>query len=252
MSILVNTLPLTLLWVSPGVGISFVVANLGHPSSEETAKQVLEGISHVSAIVATAICSILFPVGTAVWAGLSEGVDQLMVAIIEYALKDCDTVVAIDAKFFSSDLLFSYTFDPNDSLEFVAPASLSFRYQKKAGQILSGGEFIPGGGCDDSDYSVQLAIQRLRRAELFHGVQDPYFLDYGQVSSFGPLLPSYLLPAQVMYSNEGDGEITEGGEYRAPISSGYRKYDVITWTVYRDIGEGPQPYATDFAIVIFV
>jgi hypothetical protein len=235
-----------------GIGISYVLVNLGHSSSEETAKKILGAISDISAIVATTVCSVIFPIGTGLWAGLSAGVDALIHTILDYAFANCDTVVALDARFLSSDSLFSYTFDPDDSISLVAPPSLLRQFKKQGGQILPGAEFIPSGGCNDSDYRVQLAINRFRTSELFRGPSlDPVVLGYGQETWFAPLLPGWLQTAKIVYSNEGDGQITEKGQYRAPDSAGIRKYDVITWTLYRDTGNGPRPYATEFAIVVF-
>jgi hypothetical protein len=229
-----------------GLSISFVIANAGHTSNEEDARKVGDAISKVGGVIATTIMSILFPVGAGVWAGLSAAADALNEFIIDYLFADCDTVVLADGKLITEADLFAYTFDPNDAVSFVVPAQWLTREQKKAGEKLVD---ILGGGCRDSDYSVNFSLTRFRAPEMVH-TQDGFQLNYGQEINFGATGPGIAFIDYEVVGNGNPGKVDLTGMYRAPLDSTDRKYDVIEWTVFRDTTAGRKPWYKDFAIVL--
>lgn len=241
--------PIGPLDVLPGdadpIAISCVVANAGHTSEEEDAKKALKVVSHVGAVTATTVMSIIFPVGAGLWAGLSEAADVLHQAILDWALADCDTVVLNEARLASGADLFLYSLDPHDAEQDFYPAAWVMHMKKRAGQRVS--EWL-GEGCRDSDYSVTLALHRHRVPEMFHNAaSDGLRLAPGQRVTFGPIGHDVDLHT---YEVEGAGQITPLGLYEAPATSTDRRFDVVKWTVYRDTKRGREAVFTDFAVVL--
>ena len=139
------------------VAFGCVIANMGHTSAEEDAKNALKVVSHIGAVTATTIMSILFPFGAGVWALLSQGADELHQAIINWALAICDTVVLNDGRLISEQEMFLATFDPKDSKSDAYLASWAIHTRKKAGEFLA--EWL-GPGCRDSDYAAHFSVHR--------------------------------------------------------------------------------------------
>ncbi len=121
----------------PGSGenmvISCVIANAGHTSTEEDAKNALKIVSKVGEVTAATVLSILFPPGAAIWSSLAAATDELHQAILDYAFADCDTVVLNDARLINEQELFLSTYDPDDNKYEDFPASLIMRSKKNAG-----------------------------------------------------------------------------------------------------------------------
>jgi hypothetical protein len=234
---------------SKSVAVGVVIANAGHTSDEEEARKVLEALSDAGAVAATVIMSIVFPFGAGVWAALSAAIDALHHAILDYAFADCDTVVLNDGFVATSDRLYLNTQDANDQKSEAYPAEWIKRHHKKAGDQNKISDWL-GGGCRDSDYTALFQLTRHRVPEMFHNVgSDGTLLAPGQIASFGPL--TNFTPAAVTYENLYEGKVDEHGEFLAPASVSQRKYDIVKWTVYRDIPEsGIQEAFEDFAVVI--
>jgi hypothetical protein len=222
-----------------GIAVSCIIANAGHTSNEEDAKEVLLVMSDTGAKFATGIAG-----GYAI---LSEGVDELHQAIINWALADCDTVVLYEGRLISEQKLFEYTFDVGDNLSQTPPlAEYMMRCQKKAGTTIAPG-FL-GGGCRDSDYSTGLSIQRHRVPGAIHDVSiDGIRLSPGQEVSFG----RKAFNEKIIFDPlEGPGRMQPDGLYKAPDEITDRKFSIIKWTVYQENKKGIFPAYGDFTVVL--
>jgi hypothetical protein len=252
-----QVLPVGPFTMIPGSGKSIafgaVIANAGHTSSEDDAKKALEIVSHVGAVTATTILSIIFPFGAAVWAGLSAAADELNQAIIDWALADCDTVVLNDGLLVSEQDLFIFTFDPNDNISLVNPPNWILLEQKKKGDNIStdrDGVAWLGGGCRDSNYSTNFSLQRLRVPEMVHDYSaDGILLGASQEINFGlvsldPNIRTVFDPV------EGDGGLQPNGLYEAPSAPSDQKFNIIKWTVYQETPKGIITLWRDFSIVL--
>jgi hypothetical protein len=227
-----------------GVAFSCVIANAGHTSEEEDAKKALLVVSHVGAVTATVIMSIIFPIGAAVWAALSEGADQLHQAIINWALADCDTVVMNEGRLITEQELFLATFDPMDQKAEAHLAAWIIHTVKKAGQVIA--DWL-GGGCRDSDYTAGISVMRHRIPEMIHTIGvDGAQLSPDQRAGFG-LVGAGLI---VQYDVEGAGKVSVDGVYEAPEDVSERKFDIVKWTVSTETKRGIEPLYSDFAVVV--
>jgi hypothetical protein len=221
--------PVTLMPESDSLlGVSYVIANKGHSSDEDTAKKILEALSKVSSAVATVVMTAYFPSLGAAWGGISDAVDALHNLILDELFKDCDTVVAFDGRTFSAKELFDITYDPNYAQMFYPQAPV--RYQKKYGVKIGTGTGLDslGGGCRDSDYAVQLQIERSRGPDDVPSV----YTDNGIRVAPGQIVQiSYTTAPPGLESEplwqwdvEGPGKVDTNGFYQAPVDTEYLNY----------------------------
>ena len=219
--------------LSQDVSLAWLIANYGYSSEQETLDKVLDIMSDIGAAVATIILG-------GVYAPLSAAADALNHLINDTLLADCDTVVALDAKIFSSRDLYDLTYDPTGVL---STSSAWVRAKKKAGDQLTS---WLGKGCRDSDYNIEWRITRYRQpvevASIFS--EDGIKIGYGETIHIG-----YITREAVTWEwqLQGDGHCDDFGNYIAPAQPGIYNYAVMIGT---GLVDGVPKYS-GFTVIFF-
>jgi hypothetical protein len=203
--------------VSSDAVLVYVVANAGHSSGEDTARDTLNMISRISAAVATAVMTIVFGAAE-VWAGISLAVDQLMEYFHNELFADCDTITAFGIETRTSQQLYDDTYDPLDQRTESAPFEEEFD-KKKGDKLLD----MFGGGCQDSKYRVRWKVVRHRQPdEVLSLHTEPGFLQPIRLGyDAGTRLP-FVAPSNVVVQWTDAGgvpnRVDQLGNVRTPLT----------------------------------